>query len=170
MAHAIALAEAARRGLEEVRVASAGTAGGGGHPAAAHAREVVREHGLDLDEHRSRGLDLRRLREADRILAMSPGHVEAVRHWMADAPVELLGAHLPEEDPDHGSGIPDPIGGGREEYERTYRILREAIRGLFDRLEAEGAFGTAARDPGEDASGAGEPREGEAGDGGRGDA
>lgn len=137
MAEAIARAEAERRELD-VEVRSAGTMGAAGHPASAIAAVVARERGLDLGGHRSSPLDPEDVAWADLILGMTPGHVETAGRLAGGAAAELITRRLPPEHPGRGRPVPDPIGGGREAYERAFRLLEAAVAALFDRLE-EGA-------------------------------
>jgi protein-tyrosine-phosphatase len=137
-AEALARAEAARRGLAGVRCASAGIFAFPGQPAAGVSVLVARERGLDLGEHRSRELDLELVEWADLILGMTPSHAAGVSGLVPDAEVRLLTEFLPDDDPNRGRGIADPVGGDRDTYERTYAELEAAIQALFDRLAADG--------------------------------
>ncbi len=135
LAEVLARAEAERRGLGNVRSASAGTFAQPGQPAAARGIEVAAARGLDLRGHRSRELDPRLASWADEILAMTPSHLEAVEHLRPSARVRLLTEYLPVGHPSRGRPVPDPFGGDGAQYERTFVLLEEAIRGLFDALE-----------------------------------
>jgi len=136
-AEALARAEAARRGLADVRCASAGTFAFPGQPAAGVSVLVARARGLDLGEHRSRELDGELVAWADLILAMTPSHAAGVSDLVPGAEVRLLTDYLPDDDPNRGRGIADPVGGDRDTYERTYAQLETAIRALFDRVVAD---------------------------------
>ncbi len=144
MAEAVARVEAARRGLRGVRVRSAGTFGGGGAPASVLAAVVGAERGLDLSAHRSRRLAEEDLEWADLVLAMAPSHLAAVRAARPEARAELLTRYLPEDDPQRGAPVIDPIGGERSDYEAAMDVLERAVAGLLDAL-----YGPPTKDAGE---------------------
>jgi len=106
-----------------------------GLPAASHGVDVARERGLDLDSHRSRLLDFQVLARADLALGMTPAHLDEIRYLHPGGRTALLTEFLPEDHPGYRRGVADPVGGTRDDYEDTYRVLEEAIRGLFDRIE-----------------------------------
>ena len=136
LAAALARDEAVRRGIPNLEVRSAGTHAWPGLPASALGMLVAREHGLDLGEHRTTELDFDLLSWAQLVLAMAPAHGEEARRIQPAARVEVVTAFLPRGHPARGRAVPDPIGGGRAEYEATYELLLEAIRGFFEGLEA----------------------------------
>src|SRR5207248_1646002 len=68
-------AELPRRGFI---VVSAGLAAPPGEPAAAEAAEVVREYGGDLGGHATRPVTADLLAQADDVLAMTAGHLQAL--------------------------------------------------------------------------------------------
>jgi protein-tyrosine-phosphatase len=141
LAEVIARAEAERRGWTNIDVDSAGTFAFGGQPASATGIEVAAEHDLDLSEHRSTTLDFRQLSEADLVLGMTPEHKEAALHIHPAVRAHVITEYLPVEHPRHGDRVADPIGGGREQYRQTYRVLEAAIRALFDQLPKMLALG-----------------------------
>jgi len=69
---------AARSGLSHLVVDSAGLLGIEGAPAAAEAIGVLREDGLDLTAHRSKGLRKSDLKTADLVIVMSLDHLDAL--------------------------------------------------------------------------------------------
>jgi protein-tyrosine-phosphatase len=144
-----ALARAALRGrLEGARVGSAGTFAAPGIPAAAEARAVAAEHGLDLSSHRSRPLTPDLAAGADLVLCMSDSHRSSAAALGAGARAVLLSSFLPADHPLRGRAVLDPIGGGREAYEEAYAVLAEAITGLVDHLGG-GSISGGATDAGE---------------------
>lgn len=131
LAEAIARAEAARRGLDDVRCRSAGTSAFPGHPASSTGLVVASERGIDLSEHRSRPLDHELVEWADEILVMARWHGETVLAAAPEARVELLTRYLPEGHEARDRDVPDPIGGDVDTYARTFDVLAAAITGLF---------------------------------------
>ena len=68
-----------------VRVTSAGTLGIQGSPASPETVRLARESGFDLSGHRSQGLTLDLVDEADWILVMADAHRrELLRHYPED--------------------------------------------------------------------------------------
>lgn len=121
--------------------ASAGTLALPDQPASGVSIAVARDRGLDLGTHSSRALNVELAEWADHILTMTSSHRAGVEQLVPRAEIRLLTDFLPPDHPDHGCGIPDPIGGDRETYDDTYEVLEQAIRGLFDRLTAADAAG-----------------------------
>lgn len=135
MAEVLTRARAARRGLDGVRVRSAGTMAFEGSPASAGAHSAVREHGLDLDDHAARPLGEDELEWADLVLVMSPSHLAAVEalsqgRCYAEMITEFVG--------DLSGGVADPFGGSDEHYRDTCAQLEQLIEAVLDRLEPGG--------------------------------
>ena len=137
MAEAIARREIDDRGWRHVEVASAGVSAYPGSPASQEAVEVARERGLDLANHRSRPLSAEEVEAADVILVMAPHHLDAVRRLGGEEKGALLTLFAAGEEGDgaEGRGVPDPIGGTREEYAATFRRIEELVTGAVRRLE-----------------------------------
>ncbi|HEX8209504.1 MAG TPA: low molecular weight protein arginine phosphatase [Longimicrobium sp.] len=133
MAEGIARRELEERGWRHVRVASAGISARDGDSAAGNAVAVAQRHGVDLDAHRTRSLTPGLLERADLVLAMSPGHLDAVRRFGAGEKAALLSSFAAGDDP-HARGVRDPFGGPVQAYENTYAELRRLIGGALDRL------------------------------------
>ena len=133
MAEAVARREIERRGWQHVLVGSAGVAADDGHPASPQAVEVARRRGLDLGEHRSRGLTPELVEWADLILAMSPTQLGAVARLGGEHRMALLGDFAAGE-AGVGSPVPDPFGGSVELYEDTIAELEGLISESLDRL------------------------------------
>jgi len=123
----------AARGWPHVRVASAGTAALYGASATEHALEVAAEHGLDLEEHRSRELSAEGLDWADLVLTMTPSQFETVARLGASAKVALVTDFI--DGPGAGESVHDPFGGDLQMYRRTFAQLEEAAAALLARLE-----------------------------------
>ena len=103
----------------DIVVSSAGTIAEPGIPATSLMRAIARDHGLDLDRHRSRALaDVDR---PDLVLGMEMHHLtSANRSFDGLAPdrFRLL---------DHPREVPDPYGYGRDVYERAADQMLRAI-------------------------------------------
>jgi len=104
------------------RLASAGVQAGRGACASPEAVQVMAEAGLDLSEHRSAPALADAVRAAQRVYCMTSAHRQALLGLLppgAAAHVELL-------DPE-GRDVPDPIGGGYEDYLACAFALRAAL-------------------------------------------
>jgi len=110
--------------LSEVgyRIASAGISALRGSRAAEAAVTVMREMSCDISHHISRPLTGELLREADRIYAMTPWHMDAIARMEpgSAARLQLLA----------GDEIPDPVGGSED----VYRSCAEAIEAAVERV------------------------------------
>lgn len=108
-------------------VSSAGIAASYGSPAAPESATLAAERGADLSGHESQPLTERLLSHADFVYTMTRSHRQAIisrRPEVADR-IRVLASD--------GGDIPDPIGGGMEEYERC----RESIEFHLNQILAE---------------------------------
>jgi protein-tyrosine phosphatase len=132
LAEAIARSVLPSRVGFDVEVGSAGTSASGGSPASSYSLEVARDHGLDLSSHRARALSAALIQHADLIVTMGVRHRDTVGELDPDS---LESTFLLTNFSDrHDGDIPDPIGGGREVYERTYLVIRECIESMAGKL------------------------------------
>lgn len=138
LAEVIGRAEAEARGLSGVSCASAGTFALPGSPASEGGVAAAAARGLDLTGHRSRRLSAEMLDRADVIVGMEPSHAAAAARLAGDASVHVMTDFLPPGGAGTWQGIPDPYGGGPEEYAATRALLDRAVRGLFDWLRDTG--------------------------------
>jgi protein-tyrosine phosphatase len=106
-------------------VLSAGVAAAPGGPAADQAVEVARAYGGDLACHSSRALTADLAAQADFLVAMTEGHVEALYQY------PRLGARPRLLSPE---GVADPVGQPREVYEECARQLWRHLEGLVAEL------------------------------------
>lgn len=103
----------------DMEFASAGTIAIDGNRASARGIAVADELGLDLDGHRATRLTAQVLASSDLVYAMEDEHVGFALGLDPTVNVALLR-------PD-GEAIPDPYGGGRDEYRESYSLIRQAI-------------------------------------------
>lgn len=139
LAAAVARAMAAARGLA-LSVDSAGIAARAGSPASEGAREAAARRGYGLDDHVSRQLTPGDLAAADLVLAMTAGHLEALRAMAPDVHGRscLLGDLAP---PPRIGEIADPWQGDLTAYARTLGQIEAACAGLIERLPSLGLGG-----------------------------
>lgn len=116
---------------EEWRVASAGTLALPGIQATPNAREVVSELGLDLEGHRSQGINEGLLAQFDLILVMEQGHKEAIQF---EFPGIADRVHMLSELAGPAYSIPDPVGRSIEDYRAMRSELQDLLDRGFDRL------------------------------------
>ena len=107
-------------------IASAGTKkNGAGKPASEHAREVIRQNGGSLDEHRSQELTSEMARNYDIIFVMAERNrkeVEKIAPEAADK-IKLLGGD---------KDIPNPFKGDLNKYRRVFESIKAAIDGFVN--------------------------------------
>jgi len=122
------------RGVDNIHVSSAGTAGLDNYPASENAVEAAKVWDIDISSHRSRPLNRKIIDSSDLILAMSPGHVDFILDLSPKAKNKtFLIKGFPEPYSPSQDGIRDPIGGPLEFYNQTYLELDEILR----RIEPE---------------------------------
>ncbi len=119
------------KGLQSVRVASAGTHALEGHPASGNAVAVMASQAVDITGHRGRQLDNRMLATSDLVLVMEPLHLEFIRYEFTNAiaKTDLLARFHPSG---RLSRIEDPYGGPLPEYQACARILAGCIKQVLD--------------------------------------
>ncbi|MFT7518798.1 MAG: protein-tyrosine-phosphatase [Kiritimatiellia bacterium] len=131
MAEGLAREFAAQRSIL-VETDSAGTLGLIDRQAAANARAVLLELGINIDDHRSKGLSNELVDWADRVLVMTYDHASFVHeHYpQLGLKVELLGPYggrNPE--------LADPVGSWKRRFRKSRGELTACVEGLLDRLD-----------------------------------
>lgn len=135
MAEIIAQAVALARGVDELKIGSAGTSAWENAPASDGALLVAMENGLDLSHHRARVLSRELVDAADLILVMGPHHRERVEALGGEGKVHLLSGYASRGQ--QAAAVADPFGGDLEAYRETFGELREAIERVVDRVASE---------------------------------
>ncbi len=133
---------AAASALDQLLVDSAGTLGIEDRPAAPEAVETLREVGLDLSEHRSKGIAEIDLVSSDVVLGMEPAHWESLDARFARGPSVrwLLRAFESGPRPDPSAQeLQDPIGQPIEAYRECFDIIRPCVDHLIQYLERLGS-------------------------------
>jgi protein-tyrosine-phosphatase len=126
------------RGLTDWTVASAGTWGLDGHGASQYSIQVMAEKGLDLQAHQARTITEKMLGEADLVVCMESGHVEAIKaeflHYQEK--VFLLSQMIGRR-----YSISDPYGGPLEGYQRmaeeVTNIIDEGLEKIISLAQAD---------------------------------
>jgi protein-tyrosine phosphatase len=140
MAEAILRDRIEKEGLGGIRVASAGTWGLEGEPAAKHAVKVCSDRGIDISGHVARRLTGDMIEESDLVLTMEMEHLQGVLDLVPDglAKIRMLSQYGPE---DRRTDLPirDPYGRPKQAYVKCFQELERYIDALVDELRKESA-------------------------------
>jgi protein-tyrosine-phosphatase len=120
-----------KNGYDDWTVGSAGTWALSRGPAAQNSQIVSAQYGLDISDHVSRMVNEAHLKEADLILCMEEGHVEALKVEFPDQAHKIypLTAMI---GPIYN--VNDPFGGPLVDYQIMIAELARIIDGGFDRI------------------------------------
>ncbi len=130
------LRERARsRGLEHLRVASAGTHQYHiGDPPDARTIDHAARRGYDLSEQRAVQVTRKDFETFDYILAMDRGHLRLLRAMQPAGSRANVGLFLDASERWKGGDVPDPYYGGPEDFELVLDMVEEAAEGWLDRF------------------------------------
>ncbi len=121
----------AERGLDDWTVSSAGTWAQWQRGASQFSVDVMAERGIDISNHRARMIDESLLAEADLVLCMETGHVEALR---IEFPAYANKIFLLSETVGKRYSVHDPFGEPLEMYQRMAAELSELIDAGLERI------------------------------------
>ncbi|MBN2010373.1 low molecular weight protein arginine phosphatase [candidate division KSB1 bacterium] len=116
---------------DKVKIHSSGTLGINNNPATLNAIAVAQEKGIDISSHRSKGLTLEQMAEADLIFALAENHFEYMLTYFPEYQenVFLLKSFATGSDRPFRLSIDDPIGQSMRVYRRVINeIEKELIR------------------------------------------
>lgn len=113
-----------------------GGRGGVGSPASPEAVEAMREIGVDISGHSSRGLSRERMAAADYILVMTHGHRSEMVRRFPDAKDKIFLVH--GFSPDGERDVMDPMGFAVEVYRRTRDEMIAALGDFLVHLAERG--------------------------------
>jgi len=141
MAETLIRAELAAAGLSRrMSVESAGTGDWHlGEPMDRGARAELARRGYDGSAHRARQIGPSWLDRFDLLIAMDSANQRALARMAADRPglsgrIRLLRSFDPAAPP--GAEVPDPYGGGPDEFSAGFEMIHAAARGLVAGLAA----------------------------------
>jgi protein-tyrosine-phosphatase len=120
--------------LKEVEITSAGSSALDGLPASSPAIQVAGKHSVDLTKHKATLLNKAVVAEADLIITMAATHRDTVGVIVPSA-LEYTFV-LTELCDDESGDVPDPIGLGIREYEKTYRIVEKCLKQFVKKLDS----------------------------------
>lgn len=111
-------------------VASAGTHAMAGDSASSGSMTVARNHGLDLENHRSKPLSVYHMIEANRIYTMTLEQAELLKIRFSDYSDKIFPLCKDKS-------ISDPYGQDAVRYEEVYHEIKAAIDALLLELKGE---------------------------------
>ncbi len=124
-------------------VRSAGTIANSGLKASLFAVDVMREQGINLNNHFSRPVSRNLLEWADIVLAMSPDNLGDLHASFPEYSEKMFLFTRFPEDPSEDPGVEDPYGQSKEAYERVAKMIMEHIDRitppLLDRVGGPGS-------------------------------
>ncbi len=125
------------KGREDVEVESAGIGAMDGQKASTHSLEVLRDMGIDISRKRSNMLTPDAVRRATHIFGMTSSHKQAVETLFPAAAEKtfLLREFLGGSAMGAEHEVPDPIGLGRDAYEKTCELIKEALPSVLEFVE-----------------------------------
>ena len=136
MAEVILRHKLAHHGLKGIQVASAGIAAEEGFPAHPLAIGICLEHGLKLNQHRSRQLTSELIQEADVILGMTDSHVHLLSKTYPEKSADICLLKLyGREDIPSDREIADPIGMNPAQYQRCFNELESELERIVQVLD-----------------------------------
>jgi L-threonylcarbamoyladenylate synthase len=109
------------------KVTSAGTIGSAGFPASAEAVAVCAAKGINIGDHRNKGLTKSLIRESDFIFVMERVHRDIIIKFEPEAASRCF-LLAPNED------IPDPIGHPQKTYENCAKLIEKAVKERISEL------------------------------------
>jgi glycine hydroxymethyltransferase len=119
-------------GRDDVSVRSAGVSAGRGQPASLDAVRALERAGIDLAKFRSQPVSEDLVAEATHIFCMTREHKRLLELFYPEAAGKtLLVRELEKGSPD----VPDPIGQGRETYERCRDAIQRALPALLKHID-----------------------------------
>jgi protein-tyrosine phosphatase len=118
-------------GLTDWQVSSAGTWASTGQPAASMSAQLLAERGLDISGHASRPVNDSMLANADLILCMEAGHVEALRVEFSEHADRI---YLLSEMVGERYEINDPYGGPRIAYQQMVNEVTALVEQGLPRI------------------------------------
>lgn len=109
---------------DRIKVDSAGTGAFLGIPAAENTIQVLKEEGVDVSDHKGKGITDELLKKTDMIFVMERRHRDIILNKMpaAETKVKLL---------KEGSDIPDPIGRSLDEYRSVLKVIKNQVENIF---------------------------------------
>lgn len=128
--------EGVGKDMEQIKVHSAGIFAVAEQGASPQAIIVMENRGIDLAEHKAKLLTKEKIEEADLILTMTRRHKNSVIDIIPEAKskVYTLKEYISEGDKSL-LDITDPFGQPVEEYEKTAKEIKEALKKVLAKIQ-----------------------------------
>ncbi|UNC93672.1 low molecular weight protein arginine phosphatase [Candidatus Contubernalis alkaliaceticus] len=122
-----------------LEIQSAGLAAFPGDGASVHARKVLKEQGVEVDNHRARMLTPEMVGEADLVLTMTLRHKETVLALMplAEGRVFALKEYCFSGNQQALLDVEDPFGLSLKAYERVIQEFKEILPLLWQKIKGK---------------------------------
>ncbi len=99
------------------------------------ACKAMQRHGIDISDLRARQLQAMDLARFDLLLAMDKHNLAGIHRLTEDSGLRRKALLIMDHAPQHPlREVPDPYYGDQEGFEAVYRMLDEAVTGLFEHL------------------------------------
>ncbi len=117
---------AEERNIKDIVCRSCGISAYPGSWASFEAVDALKKYDVDISEHRSAVITQYLVNQTDLFVCMTKSHKEAIEQYFSIDNAVVL-----------GNGIPDPYGGGQEEYNECAKSLYTSLLALADVITAE---------------------------------
>ena len=118
-------------GVPDIATGSAGIGAADGQPPSDHSVEVMAEEGIDISRQRSQSLTPQLANQATHIFGMTTSHQAAIQAFFPEIQEKVFVLRELIVDDEFDLDVPDPIGMGRDDYERTRNLIKEAMPSVF---------------------------------------
>ena len=126
---------------DEDNISCLGSAGVAAYPGDSISPEtatILKAHGADLTDFRSRPVDETMLKEATYVFAMTLSHLEVlVTSFPAYEEKCYLVCDFIEINGEQGADVPDPIGQGKKAYQMVANVFQHALPPMIEFLKSE---------------------------------
>jgi len=120
------------KGLPEIEVASAGVNAARGQTPSTDAVRALASEGIDISSYRSQPVNDRLVDRATHIFAMTREHRRLLELLFPGAADKI---YLVREFDGAGGDVPDPIGQGRETYERCRDSIKRSLQSILQFIQ-----------------------------------
>jgi len=121
-------------GRRDISVASAGMSAGRGQLATTDSVRALASEGINLAGHRSQPVTQALVEQATHIFAMTRDHRRLLEMYFPEAAEKT---YLVREFEKGSPDVPDPIGQGRETYERCRDTIKKALPAILEFIEKD---------------------------------
>ena len=123
-------------GKGDLEVTSMGIGGIEGEPASEYSRQLCRENGIDIESHRSRGMRIEELKEADIVFVMEMAQLRHLRLLFPAFRDKIFMLGVWPGKKTWRTTIKDPIGRPLKVYQSVYKTIDSHIDRIMPPLLA----------------------------------